>query len=841
MLRFSTSNTMKILSFFSFFLLFASGVYSQNIPVTIDANGRMRNTNDKKEARFFGTNYTLPFAHAYRAHKTLGLNHEQAIQNDVYHFYRLGFNAFRVHVWDVEITDSAGNLLENEHLRLFDFLLAELKKYNIKALLTPIAFWGNGYPEPDEATPGFATGIHKRLVLRNEDKTAAQENYIRQFVQHINPYTGMSYAADPDIIAMEINNEPHHSGPPELTTEYINRLAASARNAGWQKPVFYNISESPSYAEAVLNADINGVSFQWYPTGLVAGRSHKGNFYPNMSRYEIPWKDHPKMKNKALMVYEFDAGDLMSNYGFPAMTNSFKNAGFQWATHFAYDPMGIAYANTEYQTHYVNLAYTPSKAISMLIAARLFRSPEKFEITAAELQNGPLTINPAKDYSEWNEDTAFYYTGNTESSPKNLKTLKHIAGTGNSPLVQYSGTGAYFLDKISDGVWRLEIMPDAVPVKDPFERASLSKTVTSIIHNTQTIGLQINELGKNFMVRQINKTEDKGKESSEGKINLKPGAYLVYRKDINPEKFILPIHRKFVSPIQNFTNTEIRHEPPLLINAGSPLKLSFLLSYDNKPDSVKLEINDQGRFRNLLKLEETEPYKFTALLKTGAENSGPLRYRLFIYSKGKTISFPGAHEGQPYRWDNYKNEYYETLILTQDIRLPIFLAERDREKLILYQPDWNNGKVQNVLNNNAELALKFAYNDSSEVRNFGFEFYCGDIMEQFTGRNFNNIFLEANQVNLDSITLNLIHDNGESFGVTIKADQLNNEINISLEDFRPNEMYLLPRPYPGFQPLLFQYPHPAKLNLKKVRKLQIIGKASKNQKKEFMIKSVFLY
>jgi hypothetical protein len=46
------------------------------------------------------------------------------------------------------------------------------------------------------------------------------------------------------------------------------------------------------------------------------------------------------------------------------MARSFRRAGFQWATQFAYDPMATAYANTEYQTHYVNLAYTPSKAIA---------------------------------------------------------------------------------------------------------------------------------------------------------------------------------------------------------------------------------------------------------------------------------------------------------------------------------------------------------------------------------------------------------------------------------------------------------------------------------------------
>jgi len=30
----------------------------------------------------------------------------------------------------------------------------------------------------------------------------------------------------------------------------------------------------------------------------------------------------------------------------------------------------------------------------------------------------------------------------------------------------------YFLDKIRSGVWRLEVYPDAVPIRDPFEPPS---------------------------------------------------------------------------------------------------------------------------------------------------------------------------------------------------------------------------------------------------------------------------------------------------------------------------------------------------------------------------------
>ncbi len=95
---------------FCFVSLFS---FSQDHLVYADKQGVLRYSANNKEASFFGVNYTLPFAHAYRMHRKLGVYHKQAINADVYHMSRLGLNAFRVHVWDTEITDSMGNLLTN--------------------------------------------------------------------------------------------------------------------------------------------------------------------------------------------------------------------------------------------------------------------------------------------------------------------------------------------------------------------------------------------------------------------------------------------------------------------------------------------------------------------------------------------------------------------------------------------------------------------------------------------------------------------------------------------------------------------------------------------------------
>lgn len=501
--------------------------------VFVDKNGVMRWQKDGTEATFFGINYTAPFAYGYRSIQRSGISVEQAIKDDVYHFSRLGLDAFRVHVWDVEISDSVGNLINNEHLRLFDFLIAELKKRKIKTLITPIAFWGNGYPEKDEDRGSFSNKYGKQRALVEEAAFLAQERYLKQFFQHKNPYTGLTYQNDPDVIAAEVNNEPQHSGAKALTTAYVNRMVKAIRGTGWTKPIFYNISESPKYADAIVKADVQGHSFQWYPTGLVSGHTLKGNYLPNVSRYSIPFDTIPGFKSRAKIVYEFDAGDVMDSYMYPAMAKSFRVAGFQWATQFAYDPMATAQGNTEYQTHYLNMAYTPAKAISLLIASKVFHQLPRAKEQLSDTLFGPFRLSYAALLSEMNAAQEFYYSNTTNSKPVDPTQLKHVAGVGSSPLVQYLGTGAYFIDKVSDGIWRIEVMPDAFYLSDPFERNTTGKIVTGIRWTKRDIQLDLPDLGTTFDIKGLNNNNDYTASAIRGKFQISPGTYLLTREGLS--------------------------------------------------------------------------------------------------------------------------------------------------------------------------------------------------------------------------------------------------------------------------------------------------------------------
>src|SRR5687768_4441775 len=526
--------TTCLISILYFSFIFSNKLSAQTTidQIVIGGDGIMRWRKDNNEVTGFGVNYTVPFAHAYRSGKKMGIDLKEAIDQDVYHFARLGLDLFRVHVWDCEISDTLGNLLQNEHLDLFDYLLFKLQQRGINAVITPIAYWGNGWPEPDEPTPGFSNKYGKEGCLTNPDAIKAQENYLSQFVNHVNRFTGIAYKNDPKILAFEVCNEPHHRGTPEEVTTFVRKMKDAIRVTGCTKPVFYNVTHSIHLADAYFDAGIDGGTFQWYPTGLGFQKELGGNLLPNVDRYEIPFDDVLKKNNAARFVYEFDAADMLSTYMYPAMARGFRTAGMQLATHFSYDPTYLAPFNTEYNTHYMNLVYAPRKALSLMISAEVFRNIPLYKDYGVYPDNavfGPFRVNYENDLAEMVTDKKFIYTKHTTTKVADPEQLELIAGWGNSELIEYDGTGAYFLDRLGDAVWRLELMPDAIIHDNVFGQNNLETKRASISFERHRMKINLPEFRNGFAIQSIDWRDSViyrelgGGES----IPIVPGIYLI--------------------------------------------------------------------------------------------------------------------------------------------------------------------------------------------------------------------------------------------------------------------------------------------------------------------------
>ena len=816
--------------------------------VYVDSKGVLRWQLGKQEVALFGVNYTTPFAYAYRAHQKLGVSHEQAIRQDVYHLARLGVDAFRVHVWDVEITDTTDNLLENEHLRLLDFLVNELKQRGIKIILTPIAYWNNGYPEPDTGT-GFSSIFSKSEAYTNPRAIAAQERYLTQFLNHRNSYTRLLNREDPDILAFEVCNEPRYHQPEAQVTSFADRMAAAIRATGCRKPVFYNISENPDVSTAILNAKVDGLTFQWYPQGLVSGHTLRGNFLPYVDQYPIPYRTDARFTSKAKMIYEFESADIIQPVMYPFMARSFREAGFQWATQFAYDPLALAYANTEYQTHYLNLAYTPAKAISLLIAGKVFRSVKRGQSFGRYPQDsvfGAFHVGYRQGLSEMNTPEEFYYTATTSATPRQVARLQHLAGVGSSNVVAYGGTGAYFLDKLAPGVWRLEVMPDAVAIRDPFEKAALSKPVTQISWNDQPLQIALQDLGRSFSLKGLNEGNTTQMQAADGRATVRPGVYLLAATGkstsaFTPRSTFGRIElREFVAP-KPFTfiggsQAQLRHTPPTQASAGQPLVISATVSDLAPADSVFLVV--QHYYGQTRTLPMSRPTFATVQATVPAEllYPGQLRYWVVLKRSTQTTTFPGGFNGQPRDWDYAHAEHFEVPIVPAGTPLPLFQASRDQEQVEargLAPNTWTDY----VTLPNAALALRLVQGPPQPNRpaaeatgpTASLRAFFGDKLAGRTSdlASFTEVVVRARSSQPGTqLRVTLTTKDAVSYAAPLPLGAAVQEVHIPLSAFRPAALLLLPRPYPGFGPLTYQPQPQAGLKLADAEVLQVIWDTS---------------
>lgn len=584
--------------------------------------GVLRWQDDGAEVRLFGVNYYPPFSIDYEALKARGLDPETAIREDLAHFVRLGLTAIRLHCWDRQISDREGNLVDNEHLRLLDFLIAEAARRGIYSVMTPIAWWGA--PQPG----GFSDLYSMPQMTTDAGARAAQCRYLGQYLAHVNRYTGKAYRDDPAIIALELINEPLYpaDAPDEQVTAYIDALCKAVRDTGCRKPVFYNCWAGRAAAAAASTLD--GVTFGWYPTGLVNGSMLKGNYLAAVADY--PAMRDPRLAAKAKIVYEFDAADVHQSVMYPAMARAFRRGGAQIATQFQYEPLCIAAGNPNWQTHYLNLVYTPAKALSFAIAAEVMRRLDGPNPTA-DLPG--LRIDYGQDLSELATEDIFLYSNDTTTRPPAPERLTRLAGVGSSPLVEHAGTGAYFLDRLAPGVWKLQVYPDAVVVADPYSGGSKEKV--RLVNCTWPLRVRLPDLGEDFRVVRCEgdrPDRSEARAASAGAFTTGPGQWLLVAAGKTIPTEALGV--EFVSP-------------PVAAAAPAALVEAPAAWREGKPLTVRASVAAAPATRCVLHYRPAGAAAFTPLPMA---QERPFRYSVAVPAEllrpGKADYYLAFHEGQ---------------------------------------------------------------------------------------------------------------------------------------------------------------------------------------------------
>lgn len=650
--------------------------------VYLDGDGVIRWTADQREVALFGANYCLPSACDYRAAGYVGSDRKKLVEKDLAHFARMGWDAMRLCLWgDWENCDQAGNLIVNDHLDVLDYAIARAKQRGVYLLFTPITTYASWFPDgtPTDANPGFSRFYPRDQLVRNPEAIAAECNYLRQIMEHVNPYTGVALKDEPAILFVEMINEPASLGD-DLAAgiAYIDALAQAVRSTGCKKILFYNVSQDFRMTPAIKASTVPGVSFAWYPTGLNSGHQLTANYLRTVDDF-VPML-RPDLWHVPKIVYEFDSPDMISGCMYPAMLRAFRGVGAQFAAMFSYDMLDTAPYNLGWQTHFLSLVYSPKKAVSAVIAAEVMHTVPRYAHYGDYPDNcrfGPFRVNYEQDLGEMVTDEKFLYANDTPTAPPQRAKLQHIVGVGSSPVVNYGGNGAYFLDRLGPGVWRLEVYPDAVIVQDPFAQRLNYRMVSSrLVARAWSMQVQLPDLGEAFAVKPLNEGNAYATAAHNGTFEIRPGVYLLAREEsVGPGGLPPRVGRiglrEFVCPPAPDLPAQVLPLVRGTYAADEPAALAADVVDAHPPRAVTLYARAAGATDFRAWPMQTQPgYRYAAEIPAGTLPAGAVEYYLSADTEDGAVRSPAEAD----RFSTFQ-------VVARDEPLPLFDGGRDIPRL----------------------------------------------------------------------------------------------------------------------------------------------------------------
>ena len=794
--------------------------------VYLDRSGVVRWRDSHAEVALYGANYCIMSGSDYRMAGLVSSDRKAMIDEDLAQFARMGWTGLRLCSWgDWENADRAGNLIVNEHVDLLDYTIAKARERGIYILLTPIHTYDPAFADQvgkPSQNVGFSRYFQRSEMGNNPESIAAQARYIGQLLNHVNRYTGVALKDEPAILFIEMINEPvHHPEDPDGSVRYIDRLVRAVRDTGCTKITFFNVSQDFAIAPAIQRSSVDGVSFGWYPTSLVAGHALHGNFlqavdaYPDMLRADLAGRPR--------IVYEFDQADLISGYLYPAMARTFRSVGTQFAAMFAYDMLQTAPFNLGWQTHYLNLVHTPRKAVSAVIAAEAMRRLPRMHDYGRypETQTfGDFRVSYEEDSSELNATDAFMNAGPTATRPRTPDSLRRIVGYGSSPLVEYEGSGAYFLDKVRDGVWRLELYPDEILVGDPFEQPQPQRRVSRLLYRSWPMAVHLPDLGAEFSATPIHVPKDTslgGDESTprraqDAHFAAAPGVWLLTRSE-SIDRATLPVRIARVGFDEYHVNARVPYPDlvlslaPLEYPAAQPIEIRARVANDGLPDEVSLWIRAAGQsFGKPIAMSRAQGNDYLAVLAPGALSPGLYQYAVSTRTGDRVTTFPGANPGHPSEWPFHTDTLWSLRVTPAGTAMRLLDPKTDFSRLSFVRPgeQYRTPFFQIVPGQSAdESALSLSLPDLGKdtPERYAAALYVGDTI---TARHADAARANTLDIKLRSVggarktvQIALIEQDGSAWSTSVVATSVWSTVSVPLQTLRLSRSIHIPSPFPG--------------------------------------------
>jgi hypothetical protein len=399
-----------------------------------------------------------------------------------------------------------------------------------------------------------------------------------------------------------------------------------------------------------------------------------------------------------------------------------------------------------------------------------------------------------------------------------------MAGVGSSPVVEYTGSGAYFLDKIKEGVWKLEVMPDAFTIRDPFEKASPKKEVTRIQWRRQKMKIAVPGLTEGFSVNGINAGNTFNGFATGKEIIVEPGIYML-TSEKGGWKGAAPF--EVYAPGSYSNEPFVNHTSFTEITALMPVLLTAKIGGADSADKITIEVRNSSYKWKTVSMQRTSASDYVAEVPADMATPGLLNYRIIIMEKKNKYfyTFPGGIIGDPYAWDYYQNETYQTFVAAKGASLELFNPNTDRNFLNIYNPDWRNNIIEYTsAERPAQLVFKATMSTALSNGIMGWQLFLGD---KVRGRiselgSFDKLVIRVrSSAKTAEVKVALIDADAVAFSNYVTAGSTFQDIEIPLSRLKKDSSLLLPRPYPGFLPLWFQPTAAAHFLVKNIDKLEV--------------------
>ncbi len=377
-------------------------------------------------------------------------------------------------------------------------------------------------------------------------------------------------------------------------------------------------------------------------------------------------------------------------------------------------------------------------------------------------------------------------------------------------------------------------MPDVIYIRDPFERASPKKTVTAINWRKNKMQINLDDLSSGFAIKGLNDGNNFSASSSNEGFEISPGTYLLRKPDksnsvTKPSSGPIGL-KEFVAPASSNTEFVIRHDPFKEVSAGKPFTIYATIGgIDTGRVSVQLSRLGGGLFRNI-PMKKTG-YDFSAEIPADVVTTGQLQYRIIAQEGNNYVVYPGNIKGNPFAWDNYQFETYNTNVAGESSSLELYNPANDRSAFVL--PNFRRGFLTAYQSgsNTSNLSFRLSITEMQNQEVMGFQTFIGDKINPRISEagSFDRIIVRAKTAPGQTINLKivLVTKNGSAFASVVPVTENLQDLELPLTNFKSDSALLMPRPYPGFQPLFFKNASGNEVfNLAEVEKIQIITSPS---------------